>query len=85
MFGYRVDELVGAPLERLIPARYRERHQSDVQAFGASAGSARHMGRIPDARGLRAGGEEFLIDASVSQVAIGGDRVYTVILRDITE
>jgi PAS domain S-box-containing protein len=85
MFGYRVDELVGAPLARLIPARYRERHQSDVKAFGASAGSARHMGRIPDARGLRAGGEEFLIDASVSQLAIDGSRLYTVILRDITE
>ena len=85
MFHCRVDELVGAPLQRLIPERYRREHWRDVQAFGATETNARHMGRLRDVMGLRVDGEEFPIDAAISHLSVGGQRLYTVILRDITE
>jgi PAS domain S-box-containing protein len=85
MFRCRVDELVGAPLERLLPDRLRARHRIDVDAFGESPISTRQMGRRPDVIGLRCDGEEFVVDASISHVHVDGQRLYTAILRDVTE
>ena len=85
MFGHALGELVGAPLERLIPARFHATHRHDVQEFGRSGAAARHMGSARDVMGVRASGEEFPIDAAISHLMAGGQRLYTVILRDITE
>ncbi|MBT9526244.1 MAG: PAS domain S-box protein [Rhizobacter sp.] len=85
MFGHAMGELVGAPLECLIPARYHGAHRRDVHAFGGSRTTARHMGSARDVMGLRANGEEFPVDAAISHLTTGGQRLYTVILRDITE
>ena len=43
------------------------------------------MGARLDLFGLRADGEEFPIDASISQVTVDGEKFYTVILRDVSE
>ncbi len=85
MFRRPMDELIGAPLEQLIPERFRRGQGRDVPAFGIFEVSARHIGRLLDATGLRADGEEFPIDAAVSRLIVGGQQLYTVILRDITE
>ncbi len=83
MFGS--DELVGTPLERLIPARFREQHHRDLEAFGADEISERQMGHRPEVTALRGSGEEFPIDATISLVDVGGMRLYTAVLRDMTE
>lgn len=85
MFGRAIGELVGAPLERLLPARHHVAHRRDVQAFGDGGPAARQMGSVRDVTGVRANGEEFPIDAAISHLVAGGQRLYTVILRDITE
>ena len=85
MFRCRLDEMVGAPLERFIPLRYRAAHQRDVQRFGEATLAARHMGAQRDVMALRADGEEFPIEASISHVSVGGRRLFTVIHRDVTE
>lgn len=78
-------ELVGAALERFIPPALRERHVGLIEAFGASPEAARAMSPQREVRGLRADGHEFPIEASISSLQIAGQRLYTVILRDITE
>lgn len=85
MFCCPIDALIGAPLERLLPERHREMHQREVQAFGDTQAQARRMGGPRDVMGLRADGQEFPIDAAISHLSFGGRRLYTVILRDITE
>ena len=77
-------EAVGRPLDRFIPGRFRTAHSEHVGRFGATGVTMRQMGARTALFGLRATGEEFPIDASISQVEVGGYRFYTVILRDIT-
>jgi len=85
LLGCTVGELVGAPLERFIPARYRERHRLEVQAFGEGGERSRHMGAERHVTALRADGTEFTIEATISQVRVDGQRLFTVIHRDVTE
>lgn len=85
MFRCRVQDLLGAPLERLMPQRFRADHSHDVAAFGAAEAAARPMGHGREVLGLRADGEEFPLEAGISQVHVDGMRLYTVILRDLTE
>jgi PAS domain S-box-containing protein len=80
------EEAIGAPLTWFIPERFRHTHADHVRKFGETGASSRRMGR--GARlvmGLRRTGEEFPIEASISQASEGGHRFYTVILRDVTE
>ena len=85
VFGYSRAEAIGAPLTRLIPVRYRGEHGAHVAEFGHSSTTTRKMGAQRIVTGLRKNGEEFPIDASISQISEGGAKFYTVILRDVTE
>ncbi len=86
LFGYEAGRLTGQPLSVLIPERFRSTHARDVDCFGKKDVTNRRMGESSEIRGLRATGEEFPIEASISQVMARGRRkLFTVILRDITE
>jgi PAS domain S-box-containing protein len=85
MFGCPALEAVGRPLDRFLPARFREAHSHHVHAFGQAGVTSRRMGRLGAVLGLRADGEEFPIEASISYATAAGKTYYTVILRDITE
>ncbi|MGK2950854.1 MAG: sensor domain-containing protein, partial [Thiobacillus sp.] len=88
MFGYTVTELQGQPLGLLIPERLRAAHTAHIAAFGESGDSSdcsRRMGGLRPVVGLRRNGEEFPIEASISQDVSTGRRYFTAILRDITE
>jgi PAS domain S-box-containing protein len=77
-------EALGAPLERFIPGRYREAHRAHVEHFGRTGETSRRMGEAGVLWGLRADGEEFPLDASISHTRESGGIFYTVILRDVT-
>jgi len=85
LFGVDAADAVGGSLERLIPERYRSTHAEHIQRFKAAGVTTRRMGALADISGLRANGEEFPLEASISQVEVGGATLGTVILRDITE
>ncbi len=86
IFGYSKEEIIGASLGTLIPERFRTVHHEHVQAFGAGESLSRHMGEHDTVIvGLRKNGEEFPADAAISKLDIGGTRMLTVALRDITE
>lgn len=85
VFGCPRDQAVGAPLTWFIPERYRAGHAGHVKRFGEAGTGSRRMGASRIVTGLRRNGEEFPIDASISQVTEGGEKFYTVILRDVTD
>ncbi len=85
IFGYRAAELLGRPLEILLPERFRGAHFTHLTRFGEGAVAARRMGERRQIAGLRANGEEFPAEASISRIDIAGERMYTVVLRDISQ
>ena len=85
MFGLTAAEAIGQPLSRLIPERFRSTHGGHVRNFAHTGMTARRMGGLGEISGLRTNGEEFPIEASISQCVIAGSKLFTVILRDITE
>jgi PAS domain S-box-containing protein len=85
VFRVRREEMLGTPLDRLLPTRFRGAHRDHIEGFGRTGVTSRRMGDVTTLWALRAGSdEEFPIEASISQAAEGGKRFYTVILRDIT-
>jgi len=84
-FGCPAAEVLGRPLDRFIPERYREAHREHVRAFAATGRTTRAMGELAPITALRASGEEFPCEASISRADAGGRQLLTVILRDITE
>ncbi len=84
LFGYLPGELIGKPLLSLIPARFHSAHPGHVTEFGGTGKTSRRMGGKVEVFGVRANGEEFPVDASISHFAEDGRMFFTVILRDIT-
>jgi PAS domain S-box-containing protein len=86
MFGYAKSEVLGCSIEVLIPERFRPTHRDQVRAFVTGAETSRHMGaRRMEILGLRKNGEEFPADAAISKIEVGGTRVISVSVRDITD
>jgi PAS domain S-box-containing protein len=85
MFLHSSAEAMGRPLDQFIPERFRSGHQDHIGNFSRTRVTKRSMGALGAIFGLRTDGSEFPIEASISQLESDGRRVYTVILRDITE
>ena len=86
IFGYTKAEAIGAPLDILIPEQLRAIHRQHVERFAKGSETARRMGaRGAAIVGLRKNGEEFPADASIANLEVGGTRILTVALRDVTE
>jgi len=85
VFGCPRHEALGAPLSWFIPERYRAVHGEHVRRFGEAGGTRQRMGAQRVVMGLRRNGEEFPIEASISQISEEGHKFFTVILRDVTE
>ena len=85
MLGYSAAEAIGQPLERFIPERFRSAHHGHVLTFGVSQRVNHDMGMIHPISGLRADGQEFPIEASIAQIETAGEKIFTIILRDITQ
>jgi two-component system sensor kinase len=84
-FGYSSSAVIGKPMELLIPLRFHDAHQRHVARFGGSSEPSLRMCDRRAVVGLRGDGTEFPAEASVSKLDLGGERIFTVIVRDITE
>ena len=84
-FGYRAMEVIGRPLDTLVPERFRANHGALVHAFGAGADHAKRMGHRREIAAVRKGGEEFSAEASISKFRVGDVLTYNVALRDVSE
>lgn len=85
IFGYSSEEIIGGPIDKLIPERFRLSHQSNIRNFGKmSTNYIEGMSRS-DVYGLRSNGEEFPIKASISKGKFSGQLIYTVAIDDVSE
>jgi len=84
MFRCRAADVVGKTLDHLLPERWRVAHHANIRSFGLSGETNRVMGRFGQLSGLRADGEEFPIEASISRIEVAGHKFFAVALRDVT-
>jgi PAS domain S-box-containing protein len=85
MFGYSPAEVLGQPIDVLIPTRFHRAHKHHIERFASGPDIARRMGERQEVVARRKNGDEFPTEASISKLDVNGDRFYTVVLRDITE
>ena len=85
MFGYAKNELLGHSLDLLIPERFRGGHGRHVQQFATSGVASRRMGERREIFALRKDGREFPAEASIAQLRFEEERIFLVVLRDVTE
>lgn len=86
MFGYDADEVIGEPLEILIPHQHRHNHGHQVRQFRDSPIQSRQMfERGGHIAGLRKDGETFPVEISISKIDVNGATEYTAVVRDISE
>ena len=85
MFRCSASDAVGQSIERFIPQRFRSHHAGHIRRFGETGVTSRGMGELGALWAVRADGEEFQIEASISQVDAAGKKLFTVILRDVTD
>lgn len=85
IFGWPAAQALGQRLETLIPARFRAGHDDRVARFGRTGVTSRRMGGANVVWGLAQDGREFPAEASISHLDTPEGKLYTVILRDVTE
>ncbi len=86
IFGWAQREILGQPIDVLIPGALRALHREHIDAFARGPAASKRMGdRNTPIAGRRKDGEEFPADAAISKIDVGGRRVLTVVLRDATE
>lgn len=83
IFGYSAEELIGQDVARLMPEPYASGHQDYLQAYLAG-GPARVIGQRRELTALRRSGEEFAAELTVSELWVGGRRIFTGIVRDLS-
>jgi diguanylate cyclase (GGDEF)-like protein/PAS domain S-box-containing protein len=85
MFGYAAPEVLGQPLDLLLPGRMRDLHRGHLQRFTTDGVTSRMMGALGAVHGLHKDGREFPLEVSISRGGPEGARRFTAILRDITD
>lgn len=84
LFGYFPEELVGEPIELLVPMDRRQRHSGHLSGFFTSP-HARQMGAGLELAGLHRGGETFAVDVSLAPVEVRGTHYVAAFVRDARE
>ncbi len=84
VFQYKAMEVLGRPLDLLIPERFIQSHRQRVREFAAASQTARRMNERGEITGRRKDGTEFPAEASIAKTTREGRSVLAVFLRDVT-
>ncbi len=84
LYGYRLPEVLGQPVDLLVPERFRKMHRQQIQNFIGSREVSARLGEQRPVFGRRRDGSEFPAEASLSKLAQNGRLTLTVIVHDIT-
>jgi PAS domain S-box-containing protein len=86
IFGYKAEEVLGKPLDLLLPVACRQLHREHVENFEDDFRDTRKMGeRSKQVFGRRKNGEEFPASASISKLKLQSGTIFTVMLQDISD
>ena len=84
VFGYAPEEVLGQPLEWLIPPESRTRHADLVARFAEEGEASRRMGQRRTIEGLRRDGSRFPAGATIARLEGPFGRIFVAIVRDIS-
>jgi len=84
LFGFTEAEVIGQPIEVIIPDRYRESHEQGIRRV-SSGGPSHVIGKTVELAALRKDGTEFPVELSLATWFLDEQRYYTGIIRDISE
>jgi PAS domain S-box-containing protein len=84
LFGFTEAEVIGRPIELIIPERFREGHREGVRRV-SSGGPSHVIGKTVELAALRKDGTEFPVELSLATWFLDDKRYYTGIIRDISE
>lgn len=81
IFGCKAADAIGRPIDRFLPKEY----STTAQPESARSPVSLSLSVPSQLRAVRAQGEEFPVEASLSRFEVGGRKYYTILVRDITE
>jgi PAS domain S-box-containing protein len=84
LFGYRAAEIIGQPIDRLLPIEARELHRQHIARFALAPDLSRPMSQQRVVMGQRQDGSRFTAEAGISKLNQHGRPSFTVIIRDVT-
>ena len=84
LFGYKAEEMIGRNVEILMPSPYRENHDGYLQRYHRT-GERRNIGIGRVVVGQRRDGTTFPIELAIGETRVGGRRLFTGFIRDLTE
>lgn len=85
IFQWTEADMLGQPLDRLLPMPSRAVHRGHMRTFAEGPTDARTMAHRTPIAGLRRNGETFPAEASIARVTMEGERTFMVTLRDVSE
>jgi PAS domain S-box-containing protein len=84
LFGFTEDEVIGKPIDLIIPTRFKKAHQTGIHRV-SSGGPTHVIGKTVELAAVRKDGTEFPVELSLATWFLDEERYYTGIIRDISE